>query len=59
MGAKVFWMPASLAPALRFVAERKSFFVHELPDQLTDDGKLNLVRRLVEDDFLRIAIEAR
>jgi ribosomal protein L16 Arg81 hydroxylase len=55
LGAKVFWMPASLAPALRFVAERKSFCAHELPGQLTDDSKLNFVRRLVEDDFLRIA----
>jgi ribosomal protein L16 Arg81 hydroxylase len=55
LGAKVFWMPASLAPALRFVAERKSFCVHELPGQLTDDGKLNFARRLVEDEFLRIA----
>jgi hypothetical protein len=48
-------MPASLAPALRFVAERKSFCVHELPGQLTDGGKLNLVRHLVQDEFLRIA----
>jgi ribosomal protein L16 Arg81 hydroxylase len=55
LGTKVFWMPASLAPALRFVVERKVFCVHELPGQLTDDGKLNLARRLVEDEFLRIA----
>lgn len=55
LGAKVFWMPASLAPALRFVAERKSFCVHELPGQFTDDGKLNFLRRLVKDEFLRIA----
>ena len=55
LGAKVFWLPASLTLALRFVAEHKSFCVHELPGQLTDDGKLNMVRRLVEDEFLRIA----
>jgi len=55
LGAKMFWLPVSLTPALRFVAEHKSFCVHELPGQLTDDGKLNMVRRLVEDEFLRIA----
>jgi ribosomal protein L16 Arg81 hydroxylase len=55
LGEKAFWMPASLAPALRFIAERKSFCVHELPGQFTDDSKLNFVRRLVEDEFLRIA----
>ena len=33
LGAKVFWMPLCFAPALRFVAERKSFCVRELPGQ--------------------------
>ena len=55
LGQKVFWMPVSFAPALRFVAERRSFCPSELPGQITDHGKLGFVGRLVEDGFLRIA----
>jgi ribosomal protein L16 Arg81 hydroxylase len=55
MGKKVFWMPICFAPALRFVAERKSFCPGELPGQITDHSKLGFVGRLVEDGFLRIA----
>lgn len=55
LGQKVFWMPACFAPALRFVAERRSFCPSELPGQITDHGKLGFVGRLVADGFLRIA----
>jgi Cupin superfamily protein. len=54
LGQDVFWMPISFAPAFRFVAERESFVAHELPGQFTDTSRLNFVRRLVEDGFLRI-----
>lgn len=55
LGQKVFWMPVCFAPALRFVAERRSFCPSELPGQITNHGKLGFVGRLVEDGFLRIA----
>jgi len=55
LGQKVFWMPVSFAPALRFVAERRSFCPSELPGQITDHGKLGLVGCLVADGFLQIA----
>ena len=55
LGEKVFWMPICFAPALRFVAEHRSFCPSELPGQITDHGKLGLVGRLVADEFLRIA----
>jgi ribosomal protein L16 Arg81 hydroxylase len=55
LGKKVFWMPICFAPALRFVAERRSFCPGELPGQITDHSKLGFVGRLVEDGFLRIA----
>jgi ribosomal protein L16 Arg81 hydroxylase len=55
LGQKVFWMPLCFAPALRFIAERRSFCPSELPGQITDHGKLGFVGRLVEDGFLRIA----
>ena len=54
LGQEVFWMPMSFAPAFRFIAEHKSFIAHELPGQFTDTSRLNFVRRLVEDGFLRI-----
>jgi hypothetical protein len=55
LGQKVFWMPVCFAPALRFVAERRSFCPSELPGQITDHGKLGFVGRLIKDGFLRIA----
>lgn len=55
LGQKVFWMPVGFAPALRFIAEHRSFCPSELPGQITDHSKLGFVRRLVEDGFLRIA----
>jgi len=54
LGQDIFWMPIFFAPAFRFITERKSFVAHELPGQFTDTSRLNFVRRLVEDGFLRI-----
>jgi hypothetical protein len=54
-GEKTFWMPVAFAPALRFVAEHKSFCPEELPSQITGNGKLTFIKRLLEDGFLRIA----
>jgi ribosomal protein L16 Arg81 hydroxylase len=55
LGQEVFWMPACFAAALRFVAERQLFCPRELPGEITGNSKLSLVRRLVEDGFLRLA----
>jgi len=55
LGEKAFWLPICFAPALRFIAEHRSFCPSELPGQITDHGKLGLVGRLVADEFLRIA----
>jgi hypothetical protein len=52
---KCFGCRICFAPALRFVAEHRSFCPSELPGQITDHGKLGLVGRLVADKFLRIA----
>jgi lysine-specific demethylase/histidyl-hydroxylase NO66 len=54
LGQEVFWMPMSFAAAFRFITERESFVAHELAGQFTETSKLNFVRRLVEDGFLRI-----
>jgi hypothetical protein len=55
LGQEVFWMPVCFAPALRFVAERQSFYPRELPGEITGNSKLSLVRRLVKDGFVRVA----
>lgn len=49
-------MPKSFASALRFVAGRDEFRVGELPAQLSENSKLVLARRLVQDGFLRKAL---
>jgi ribosomal protein L16 Arg81 hydroxylase len=51
----VFSMPASFAPALRFVARTRQFRARDLPGQMSESGKLGLARRLVQDGFLRVA----
>jgi hypothetical protein len=47
--------PAKIAAALHFVARTPRFAVRELPDDLTADAKLLLVRRLVRARFLTAA----
>lgn len=55
LGQNIFWMPGGFAPAMRFIVEHQSFSPRELPGQITDNGKLAFLRRLVDDGFLRIA----
>ena len=46
--------PASIEPALRFVARTERFAVRDLPDCLTEKGKGVLVRRLVREGLLAV-----
>lgn len=47
-----------IEPALRFIADAAgAFTVREIPDTLTDDGKVVLVRRLVRGGLLRVALD--
>src|SRR5205823_11546091 len=50
--------PPKIASALRFIARTHRFTVRFLPDDLSADGKVVLVRRLVRDKFLRRAAVA-
>jgi ribosomal protein L16 Arg81 hydroxylase len=54
LGQNIFWMPQGFAPAMRFIVEHHSFSPRELPGQISDNGKLTFLRRLVDDGFLRI-----
>jgi hypothetical protein len=47
--------PAKIASALRFMVGTPRFKVRSLPDNLTDEAKLVLARRLVRDKFLTVA----
>ena len=44
--------PAGIAPALRFIAQISRFRVEELADDLSDNSKLVLIRRLVQERLL-------
>ncbi len=46
--------PPKIAAALHFIAHTPRFAVRSLPDDLTTDGKLVLLRRLVRDHLLRV-----
>jgi ribosomal protein L16 Arg81 hydroxylase len=46
--------PSWLEPAYRFIAEAETFAVKELPDSLSDNAKLVLVRRLIREGLLRV-----
>jgi hypothetical protein len=46
--------PRQIAPALRFIAAESRFAVRSLPDSLTDEAKLVLVKRLVREGLLAI-----
>lgn len=54
---KIFWMPKSFAPALRFVAETERFCAEEFPGQMSEHSKAVLARRMADDGFLRVASE--
>jgi len=47
--------PAKIASALEFIARTPRFAALALPDDLTADGKLTLVRRLVRARLLKVA----
>ncbi|MEM1245305.1 MAG: cupin domain-containing protein [Acidobacteriota bacterium] len=52
-------LPLKVEPLIEFIAERRSFRVDELPDQFSTDGKVVLVRNLVQNSVLRlVTIEA-
>ena len=46
--------PAKIAPALQFIARTQRFTPRALPDDLTADAKLVLVRRLIRERLLRV-----
>jgi ribosomal protein L16 Arg81 hydroxylase len=47
--------PTHIEPALQFIVNSPVFPVGSLPDSLTDNAKLTLVRRLVKEGLLAIA----
>jgi ribosomal protein L16 Arg81 hydroxylase len=48
--------PAAIAPALRFIADsREPFAVRALPEALSDDGKVVLVKRAIREGLLQVA----
>ncbi len=49
--------PARIAPALQFIARVHRFTPRDLPDNLTSDAKLVLVRRLFREKLLTIVDE--
>jgi hypothetical protein len=46
--------PANLGPAMRYIAQAQRFTPAELPDNLTPEAKLALVRRLLRERVLTI-----
>jgi hypothetical protein len=46
--------PAKIAPALQFIGRMQRFTPRALPDNLTPDAKLVLVRRLVREKLLTV-----
>ena len=51
-GRNCVYGPADIAPALGFIAQSTRFRVEELPNDLSDNSKLVLVRRLVQEGLL-------
>lgn len=49
------WMPPGFEEALRFIATTREFRAGEIPGSITDNSKLSLARRLIQDGFVRIA----
>ncbi|HEY0080442.1 MAG TPA: cupin domain-containing protein [Pyrinomonadaceae bacterium] len=50
----ILWMPKSFAQALRFAARTRRFRPTDIPGQLSDNSKLILARRLIQDGLLKI-----
>lgn len=53
------WMPTGFEDSLRFIATTREFRVGEIPGQMTENSKVSLARRLIQDGFVRIADENR
>jgi ribosomal protein L16 Arg81 hydroxylase len=53
-GSKVFWLPETFVPTVRFIAETPRFFVVDIPGGLSDSSKCALIRGLVREGFLRV-----
>jgi len=47
------WMPTGFDEALRFIATSREFCAGEIPGPITDNSKLSLARRLIQDGFVR------
>jgi hypothetical protein len=54
-GAVEFAINALAAPAMAFIADTGAFYVRELPGELTDQEKIELVATLVQHRLLRVA----
>jgi ribosomal protein L16 Arg81 hydroxylase len=48
------WMPAGFDQALRFIASTREFRPGEIPGPITENSKLSLARRLIQDGFVRV-----
>ncbi|MDQ3030307.1 MAG: cupin, partial [Actinomycetota bacterium] len=55
LGDRQLRMPASLAPAMTFVTEHRSFAVSDLAGLLNETSRTVLVRRLVREGLLMVA----
>jgi ribosomal protein L16 Arg81 hydroxylase len=53
-GSKVFWLPESFVPTVKFIAETPRFFVADIPGGLSDSSKCALIRGLVREGFLLV-----
>jgi ribosomal protein L16 Arg81 hydroxylase len=51
-------MPASVDPVLRFIADTEEFLVRSIPDVLSDDSKVVLVRRLLREGLLTVIMQS-
>lgn len=54
-GTNVVRGPASLSAALAFIRQNKTFRVSDLPNSLSQDGKVALARRLIREGLLRVS----
>jgi len=48
------WMPPGFDEALRFIATTREFRAGDIPGPITDNSKLSLARRLIQDGFVRV-----
>jgi ribosomal protein L16 Arg81 hydroxylase len=50
------WMPPGFDDALRFITATREFRPGEIPGPMTDNSRLSLARRLIQDGFVRIVV---